>query len=113
MAPKRFLEQERREARCGASTLRGGSACPPPAFADEVTLKLWSRADRSGPLRSGNIVKAARPGLNASAHANTVGPERSARPGQFVEEESEALLRNAADDVGKDLVELGAKTGKA
>jgi inositol-phosphate transport system substrate-binding protein len=27
--------------------------------ADEITIKLWSRADRSGPLRSGNIVKAA------------------------------------------------------
>ncbi len=36
-----------------------GSSMSPPAFADEVTLKLWSRADRSGPLRSGNIAKAA------------------------------------------------------
>ena len=32
---------------------------PAPVFADEVTLKLWSRADRSGPLRAGNIVAAA------------------------------------------------------
>jgi len=30
-----------------------------PVQADEVTLKLWSRADRSGPLRAGNIVAAA------------------------------------------------------
>jgi|TARA_B100001939_G_scaffold124805_1_gene108190 inositol-phosphate transport system substrate-binding protein len=30
-----------------------------PVFADEVTIKLWSRADRSGPLRAGNIVSAA------------------------------------------------------
>ena len=30
-----------------------------PAFAEDVTLKLWSRADRSGPLRAGNIVEAA------------------------------------------------------
>jgi inositol-phosphate transport system substrate-binding protein len=29
------------------------------AFADDVTIKLWSRADRSGPMRSGNIVEAA------------------------------------------------------
>jgi inositol-phosphate transport system substrate-binding protein len=36
-----------------------GHGATGPAFADEVTLKLWSRADRSGPLRSGNIVKAA------------------------------------------------------
>ncbi len=78
-----------------------------------MTLKLWSRADRSGPLRSGNIVKAARPGLNASAHANTVGPERSARPGLFVVKEKEFLLGNTSDNVGEDLVELGAKTGKA
>lgn len=29
------------------------------ASAEEITVKLWTRADRSGPLRSGNIVKAA------------------------------------------------------
>ncbi len=31
----------------------------PPAQAEEVTIKLWSRADRTGPLRAGNIVAAA------------------------------------------------------
>jgi inositol-phosphate transport system substrate-binding protein len=30
-----------------------------PALADDVTIKLWSRADRSGPLRAGNLVAAA------------------------------------------------------
>jgi inositol-phosphate transport system substrate-binding protein len=30
-----------------------------PVSAEEITLKLWSRADRSGPLRPGNIMKAA------------------------------------------------------
>jgi len=30
-----------------------------PAFAEEITVSLWSRADRSGPLRAGNIVTAA------------------------------------------------------
>lgn len=30
-----------------------------PAIAEEVTVKLWSRADRSGPLRALNIVEAA------------------------------------------------------
>ncbi|MGI9423617.1 MAG: ABC transporter substrate-binding protein [Hyphomicrobiaceae bacterium] len=29
------------------------------AAAEDVTINLWSRADRSGPLRAGNIVKAA------------------------------------------------------
>ena len=39
-----------------AATLLGVSA---PAFAEDVTIKLWSRADRSGPMRAGNIVDAA------------------------------------------------------
>jgi len=30
-----------------------------PATAEDITVKLWSRADRSGPLRAGNIVNAA------------------------------------------------------
>ena len=44
---------------------------------------------------------------------HTVGPERSARPGLFVVKEKEFLLGNTSDNVGEDLVELGAKTGKA
>jgi len=36
-----------------------GLAAPPPAAAEEVTLTLWSRADRSGPLRPANIIAAA------------------------------------------------------
>ncbi len=39
-----------------------------PASAEEVTIKLWARADRSGPLRAGNIVAAAEP-LNAALKA--------------------------------------------
>ncbi len=31
----------------------------PPVRGEEVAVKLWSRADRSGPLRAGNIVRAA------------------------------------------------------
>ena len=38
------------------------------AAAEEVTVKLWARADRSGPLRAGNIVAAAEP-LNAALKA--------------------------------------------
>jgi inositol-phosphate transport system substrate-binding protein len=34
-------------------------AQPPKAAAEDVVLKLWSRADRSGPLRAQNIVTAA------------------------------------------------------
>ena len=29
-----------------------------PAFAEDVVIKVWSRADRSGPLRAGNLVSA-------------------------------------------------------
>ena len=36
--------------------------------AEEITVKLWARADRSGPLRAGNIVAAAEP-LNAALKA--------------------------------------------
>ncbi len=35
-----------------------GSAAA-PALAEDITINLWSRADRSGPLRAGNIVGAA------------------------------------------------------
>src|SRR5215212_5998428 len=38
------------------------------AHAEEVVVKLWARADRSGPLRAGNIVAAAEP-LNAALKA--------------------------------------------
>lgn len=34
-------------------------AAATPALAETVTIDLWSRADRSGPLRAGNIVDAA------------------------------------------------------
>jgi len=40
----------------------------PAATAEEVVVKLWARADRSGPLRAGNIVAAAEP-LNAALKA--------------------------------------------
>ena len=29
-----------------------------PIFAEDVVIKVWARADRSGPLRAGNIVAA-------------------------------------------------------
>ena len=44
-----------------AGTLAGSllGAVVQPVFADDVVIKVWSRADRSGPLRAGNIVSAA------------------------------------------------------
>lgn len=41
-----------------AATALGGLVAPPAAVAEEITLTLWSRADRSGPLRPGNILAA-------------------------------------------------------
>lgn len=42
-----------------AAALLASSALTAPAVAEEITLDLWSRADRAGPLRAGNIVAAA------------------------------------------------------
>jgi inositol-phosphate transport system substrate-binding protein len=36
-----------------------GIAAPSPAGAEEIALTLWSRADRSGPMRPANIIAAA------------------------------------------------------
>jgi inositol-phosphate transport system substrate-binding protein len=47
------------------SMLLGATA---PAWAEDIIVKLWARADRSGPLRAGNIVAAAEP-LNAALKA--------------------------------------------
>ena len=38
-----------------AGALIGAAA---PVFAEDVVIKVWSRADRSGPLRAGNLVSA-------------------------------------------------------
>ena len=46
------------------------------AFAEEVVVKLWARADRSGPLRAGNIVAAAQ-ALNGMLKA--AGSDRTVR----------------------------------
>ncbi len=42
-----------------ALALAAVGVAAPVASAEEVVLKLWSRADRSGPLRAGNILAAA------------------------------------------------------
>lgn len=44
---------------CAAALIALGAVTAFPVFAEDVTVKLWSRADRSGPLRAGNIVAAA------------------------------------------------------
>jgi inositol-phosphate transport system substrate-binding protein len=44
---------------CAAAAMVAGTLSAEPVFAEDVTIKLWARADRSGPLRAGNIVAAA------------------------------------------------------
>jgi inositol-phosphate transport system substrate-binding protein len=39
--------------------MAAGIAAPSPAGAEEIALTLWSRADRSGPMRPANIIAAA------------------------------------------------------
>lgn len=46
-------------AAAAATTALAITAAPPPAGAEEITLQLWSRADRSGPMRPANILSAA------------------------------------------------------
>ncbi|HET6469791.1 MAG TPA: extracellular solute-binding protein [Geminicoccaceae bacterium] len=55
------------------TTLLGVAA---PLAAEEVVVKLWARADRSGPLRAGNIVAAAEP-VNAVLKA--AGSDKTVR----------------------------------
>ncbi|MEL6572390.1 MAG: extracellular solute-binding protein [Pseudomonadota bacterium] len=42
-----------------ATLLASSVSFAAPALAEDVTIDLWSRADKSGPLRAGNIVEAA------------------------------------------------------
>jgi inositol-phosphate transport system substrate-binding protein len=51
-----------------AAALLGAVLAGTAATAEEITVKMWARADRSGPLRAGNIVAAAEP-LNAALKA--------------------------------------------
>ena len=60
-----------RHLRIAASALIAGSVLVGSgavATAKEVVVKLWARADRSGPLRAGNIVAAAET-MNAALKA--------------------------------------------
>jgi inositol-phosphate transport system substrate-binding protein len=74
--------------------------------AEEVTLKLWSRADRSGPLRAGNIVAAAEP-LNAALRAagsdTTVRVEVFESPATGFDQDALDLLKAFSVGQGPDL----------
>ena len=80
-----------------------------PATAEDVTLKLWSRADRSGPLRAGNIVDATAQ-LNrilaASGSDKRVKIELIETNAKGYDDDSLDLLKAFAVDKGPDLFVL-------
>ena len=60
------------------ASLLAGASYLSPVSAEEITLQLWSRADRSGPLRPANILSAAEVVngmLKAAGSENTVKVE--------------------------------------
>ena len=83
-----------------------GGLAAPPAPAEEVTVKLWSRADRSGPLRAGNIVAAAEPlnaALKAAGSDQTVKVEVFEGPATGYDQDALDLLKAFSINQGPDL----------
>lgn len=92
-----------------AAGLLAGSAWLGPqlsAHAEEVTVKLWARADRSGPLRAGNIVAAAEPlnaALKAAGSDKTVKVEVFEGPATGYDADALDILKAFSVDKGPDL----------
>lgn len=77
-----------------------------PASAEEVTIKLWARADRSGPLRAGNIVAAAEPlnaALKAAGSDKTVKVEVFESPATGFDADALDILKAFAVNQGPDV----------
>ena len=80
-----------------------------PLSAEEVTVKLWSRADRSGPMRAGNIVAAAdtlNKLLAASGSDRRVKVELNETNAQGFDDDALDLLKAFAVDKGPDIFVL-------
>jgi inositol-phosphate transport system substrate-binding protein len=92
-----------------AAGLLAGSALLGPtitAQAEEVVVKLWARADRSGPLRAGNIVAAAEPlnaALKAAGSDRTVKVEVFEGPATGYDADALDILKAFSIDQGPDL----------
>jgi inositol-phosphate transport system substrate-binding protein len=74
--------------------------------AEEVVIKLWSRADRSGPLRAGNIVAAAEPVnavLKAAGVDKTVKVEAFEGPATGYDQDALDLLKAFSVGEGPDV----------
>ncbi len=77
-----------------------------PALSEEVTVKLWARADRSGPLRAGNIVAAAEPlnaALKAAGSDKTVKVEVFEGPATGFDADALDILKAFSVNQGPDL----------
>ena len=76
------------------------------AYAEEVVVKLWSKADRSGPLRAGNIVAAAEPlnaALKAAGSDKTVRVEVFEAPDRGYDADALDIFKAFAVNQGPDL----------
>jgi inositol-phosphate transport system substrate-binding protein len=74
--------------------------------AEEVTIKLWSRADRSGPLRTGNIVAAVEPlnaALKAAGSDTTVKVEAFENPAEGYDQDALDMLKAFSVGQGPDV----------
>jgi inositol-phosphate transport system substrate-binding protein len=88
------------------ATALAGLSAPSPVGAEEVTYQLWSRQDPSGPLRSGNVEKAAER-LNAALEAEgsdmRVKVEVTQSPAPGFDEDALQLLRVYGIGQGPDM----------
>jgi inositol-phosphate transport system substrate-binding protein len=92
-----------------AATLLAGATVLGPAIetrAEEVVVKMWARADRSGPLRAGNIVAAAEPlnaALKAAGSDKTVKVEVFEGPATGFDADALDILKAFSVNQGPDL----------
>lgn len=77
-----------------------------PGHAEEVVVKMWARADRSGPLRAGNVVAAAETlnaALKAAGSDKTVKVEVFEGPATGYDADALDILKAFAVDRGPDV----------
>ncbi len=87
-----------------AGTMLVGSTAA--SYAEEVVVKLWARADRSGPLRAGNIVAAAEAlnlALKAAGSDKTVKVDVFEGPATGYDADALDILKAFAVDRGPDV----------
>jgi inositol-phosphate transport system substrate-binding protein len=89
-----------------SATALVGLGAPSPVAAEDVTYTVWSRQDPSGPLRTGNVEKAAER-LNAALEAEgsdlRVKVEVTQSPAQNFDEDALQLLRVYGIGEGPDI----------